>query len=152
MKRPFPERVCRKKRRNILRRLSYIICFISLLSGCAYNKELTTVVLSKGGSSWDGTALPSYPAGKPEVTILKITIPPGVQLPMHRHPVINAGFLVSGELTVITDDNKTLHLKAGESLIEVVNKWHYGKNEGTSPAVIIVFYTGTIDSPITVKQ
>jgi quercetin dioxygenase-like cupin family protein len=135
-----------------LRNLLYVICFILLLSGCAYTGETTTEVLSKGGSSWDGSSLPSYPIGKPEITVLKITIPPGVQLDMHRHPVINAGVLISGELTVITDDNKTLHLKSGESLIEVVDMWHYGKNEGASTAVIIVFYAGEADLPITVKQ
>ncbi|MDD3344403.1 MAG: cupin domain-containing protein, partial [Sulfurospirillaceae bacterium] len=58
------------------------------------------------------------------------------------HPLINAGVLLAGELTVITDEKKTLHLKAGEALIEVVNKWHYGINEGDVPAVIVVFYAG----------
>jgi quercetin dioxygenase-like cupin family protein len=75
-----------------------------------------------------------------------------MELPMHRHPVINAGVLLSGRLTVITEDNKTLHLKAGESIVEVVDKWHYGKNEGDEVAEIIVFYAGVLDKPITIKQ
>jgi quercetin dioxygenase-like cupin family protein len=135
-----------------LKRLIFTLCIILLASGCAHIKETKTEVLSKGSASWDGSVLQAYPAGKPEITILKITIPPGTQLPMHKHPVINAGFLVSGELIVITEDNRKLHLKAGDSLIEIVDKWHYGKNEGASPAVIIVFYAGTMDSPITIKQ
>ena len=61
---------------------------------------------------------------------------------MHTHPVINAGVLVSGELTVITDSGQTLHLKPGDPIVEVVDTWHYGKNEGTDPADIIVFYAG----------
>jgi quercetin dioxygenase-like cupin family protein len=142
----------RKPRRSALKRLIFAICVMLLASGCAHIKETKTEVLSKCGASWDGSVLPAYPAGKPEITILKITIPPGTRLPMHTHPVINAGFLVSGELIVITEDNRKLHLKAGDSLIEVVDKWHYGKNEGSSPAVIIVFYAGTTDSPITIKK
>ena len=71
-----------------------------------------------------------YPNGKPEVTILRIIIQPGVELPLHKHPVINAGVLLRGELTVVTEDNETLHMKAGDSIVEVVDKWHYGKNEG----------------------
>jgi len=71
---------------------------------------------------------------------------------MHEHPVINAGVLLSGELTVITEDNKTLTLKAGEAIIEVVNTWHYGKNEGSKPAEIIVFYAGIPNGPVTVKK
>jgi len=58
---------------------------------------------------------------------------------------------LTGELTVVTEDKKTLHLKAGESIIEVVNTWHYGKNEGKEPAEIIVFYVGAPDTPITIK-
>ena len=68
-----------------------------------------------------------------------------------NHPVINAGVLIAGELTVITEDNKTLHLKAGDSIVELVNKKHYGKNEGTQTAEIIVFYAGIIDKSITIK-
>jgi quercetin dioxygenase-like cupin family protein len=113
---------------------------------------ITTAVLAKSGSSWDGTPLPAYPAGKPEITILRITIPPGAALPMHKHPVINAGMLLSGELTVHTEDNKTLNLTAGEGLVEVVSKWHDGKNTGKRPAVILVFYAGTTGAPITVRK
>jgi quercetin dioxygenase-like cupin family protein len=60
--------------------------------------------------------------------------------------------LLKGELTVVTENNETLHLKAGDPIVEVVNKWHYGKNEGNEPAEIIVFYAGTRDTPITVKK
>jgi quercetin dioxygenase-like cupin family protein len=104
--------------------------------------------LAKSSNSWDGSPLPDYPTGKPEVTILKITIQPGEQLPMHEHHVINAGVLLSGKLTVVTEEGSVLHLKAGEALIETVNKWHYGKNEGDTPAEIIVFYAGTPGVPL----
>jgi quercetin dioxygenase-like cupin family protein len=70
---------------------------------------------------------------------------------MHHHPVINAGVLLKGELTVVADDNKTLHLRAGDSIVELVNKKHYGKNEGKEAAEIIVFYAGVENKPITVK-
>jgi len=63
--------------------------------------------------------------------------------------VINAAILLKGKLTVVTEDNKTLHLKAGDS---IVNKWHYGKNEGNKTAEIIVFYAGIPDTPITIKK
>ena len=52
----------------------------------------------------------------------------------------------------MTEDNETLHMKAGDSIVEVVDKWHYGKNEGNVPAEIIVFYAGIVDTPITIKK
>jgi quercetin dioxygenase-like cupin family protein len=138
-----------------MKKLVYMVCFILLLSGtvpAADSGSVKVEVLAKSGSSWDNKPLPRYERGKPEITILRIKIPPGETLPMHKHPVINAGVLLTGELTVITDDNKVLRLKAGDAIVEVVNKWHYGKNEGKETAEIIVFYAGTPNKPITVKK
>lgn len=131
------------------------ICLTLLLSSHVWAQDANSVevdVLAQTSSSWDGGTLPDYAKGKPEVTILRITIPPKVKLPLHKHPVINAGVLLKGELTVVTEENKTLHLKAGDSIVEVVNKWHYGKNEGNEPAEIIVFYAGIRGTAITIKE
>ena len=38
------------------------------------------------------------------------------------------------------------------AIVEVVNKWHYGKNEGDKMAEIMVFYAGVLDKPITIKK
>ncbi len=126
-----------------------------MLSNPVWAQEINTVkvdVLSKTSSSWDGKNLPEYEKGKPEITILRLTIPPNVQLPLHKHPVINAAVLLKGELTIVTEDKETLYLKAGDSIVEVVNKWHYGKNEGNEPAEFIVFYAGIQGTPITIKK
>ncbi|MFA5322093.1 MAG: cupin domain-containing protein [Smithella sp.] len=129
------------------------LCLTSFLfiTACAGNlHNIAVEQLAKSTKSWDGEALPQYPQGQPEVTILRIKIPAGAELEMHYHPVINAGVLLKGELTVITEDNKTLHLKTGDSIVELVNKKHYGKNEGTETAEIVVFYAGIENKPITV--
>ena len=134
----------------------FLILFLALLFSSTVLADdtvgVTTEVLAKTSNSWDGSPLPEYPDKSPEITILRITIPCGTSLPIHLHPVINAGVLLSGELTVITESDKTLRLKAGDPIVEVVNKWHYGKNTGNDPAVILVFYAGAIDTPITIKK
>ena len=108
--------------------------------------------LIKTTQSWDGENLPAYPKGKPEITILRISIPAGAQLKTHSHPVINAVVLISGQLTVVTKDGKTLHLKAGDPFVEVVNRLHYGINQGKVPAELVVFYAGVTNTPITVAE
>ncbi len=131
------------------------ICFILLLSNNIYTQDKSAVkveVLAKTSSSWNGSTLPDYPEGKPEITILRILIPPKTQLPIHEHSAINAGVLLKGNLIVVTEDKDTLHLKAGDSIVEVVNKWHYGINEGNEPAEIIVFYAGIKGKPITIEK
>ncbi len=110
--------------------------------------ETTEIVtLMEATTSWDGAALPPYPEGDPKITILKITIPPGTELAPHIHPVINSGVLLKGELTVTSEQGKTVSLKAGDALVELVHTVHYGKNEGSVPAEIIVFYAGTEGTP-----
>lgn len=116
------------------------------------SEKLEVKVLAKTTQSWNADTLPAYPEGQPQVTILRIVIPAGMQLPLHKHPVINAGVLLKGQLTVITEGKETFYMKAGDSIVELVNKWHYGKNEGTEAAEIIVFYAGTQEQAITVKK
>lgn len=138
-----------------MKRVLYVVCLAFLLSSPAraLNDSTVTVdILAKTTSSWNGETLPAYSTGQPEVTILKIVIPPGVKLPLHQHPVTNAGVLLKGELTVITKERKTLHLKAGDPIVEVINTLHYGINEGTEPAEIIIFYAGILGQPITIKE
>lgn len=134
--------------------------FVCMVAGCgtlgvdskARIQQAKVYELVKSGTSWDGALLPAYPKGHPEITILRIVIPPGAALAKHKHPVINAGVLLKGELTVRTEGGKTLHLKAGEAIVEVENTWHNGKNEGAEPAEIIVFYAGAEGAPITVYK
>ncbi len=143
-------------KKNSCKKVGYgiltVMAILLLTFGRVQAEDVQAQVLAKTSSSWDGTPLPSYPEGKPEVTILRIEIPPGARLPWHRHPVINAGVLLKGQLTVESEDHHTLHLKAGDSIVELVNKWHYGKNEGKTPAEIIVFYAGVEGTPITEKK
>ena len=114
--------------------------------------EIEVTTLAKTTASWNGAQLPKYPDGNPEITILKIVVPPKTKLSLHKYSEINAGVLLKGNLTVVSKDNDTLNLKAGESIIELVNAWHYGENLGTEPAEIIVFYAGVEGTPITVHE
>lgn len=119
--------------------------------GPAFAEDTGVVVreLARTEKSWDGALLPPYPEGRPEIRILSITIPPGVKLPVHQHPVINAGILLSGHLRVHTLDGLVLDLKPGEAVVEVVDTWHWGESLGDEPAHIVVFYAGRADLPNT---
>ncbi|ACF13738.1 Cupin 2 conserved barrel domain protein [Chloroherpeton thalassium ATCC 35110] len=133
--------------------LGLVFLLSATCAGLAQQVETVGVeVLAKTTESWDGNTLPTYATGQPEVTILKITIPPKMKLEVHRHPIINAGVLLKGKLTVVTENEEILHMKAGDAIVEVVNKWHYGKNESDEPAEILVFYAGIKGEPVTVKK
>ena len=106
--------------------------------------------LAKSSFEWDGDLLPNYPKSQPEITVLKITIPPGTTLPMHTHPIINAAVILQGTLEVKLPNGTSRTFNEGEALIEVVNTAHYGKTVGNESVVVLVVYAGTKDSPTTV--
>ncbi len=51
------------------------------------DNKIDVEVLTKSTKSWDGINLPSYLNEQSEISILKIVIPPGAELPLHKHPV-----------------------------------------------------------------
>tara|TARA_R110001583_G_scaffold17310_3_gene70147 strand:- start:1258 stop:1677 length:420 start_codon:yes stop_codon:yes gene_type:complete len=136
-----------------MKKFLILILLLSLFLTSCYKNEpekITIIKLAETTKSWNGDKLPNYLEGNAKVTILKITIPPNTKLETHKHLEINAGVLLKGELTVISEQNDTLYLKAGDPIVELVNTWHYGKNEGKIPAEIIVFYAGVEGTPITI--
>jgi quercetin dioxygenase-like cupin family protein len=117
-----------------------------------HHGEIKVKQILKATKQWDGSPLPPYPLKDPEITILSYEIPPGIRLPMHKHPVINAGVVLQGKLTVITKDGKQLILNSGDSIVELVNKWHYGVNQGTVPVKLMIFYVGEVGTPLVIKE
>ena len=105
--------------------------------------------LLRTGSSWDGEPYRSYPSGQPELSILKITLAPHTELEWHSHPIPNAAYIVSGELTLERKkDGKRQHFAAGQAVSETVDTLHRGV-AGNEPVVLIVFYAGSPGVPIT---
>ena len=108
--------------------------------------------LARSTRQWDGTRLPAYPVNQPEIQILKITIPAGATLPLHSHPVINAGFILQGALEVQLKDGPSRVIRTGEALIEVVNTVHSGRALPGTDVEIVVFYAGTPGKPLTLLK
>lgn len=109
-------------------------------------------LLVKTREMWDGTPLPAYPTKPAEINIVKFTIPAKSELPWHKHPSINAGYVAKGNLTVCTEDGKELKLKAGDTIVELVDKWHFGRNDGDEDVEIIVFYASTPGTPLAIRK
>lgn len=107
--------------------------------------------LMKSATSWDGTPI-AYPTGQAEVTSLLIEIAPGGETGWHLHPVPSFGVVLEGELEIRLKDGRTRRLKAGDALAEVVNTLHNGRNVGTTPLKLVVFYAGTVGQTLSVKE
>jgi quercetin dioxygenase-like cupin family protein len=109
-------------------------------------------VLLQTTQSWDGETYKPYLAGQPQISVLRIYIPPHSSLAWHSHPVINAAYVLTGKLFV---EKKSSGMKrevnAGEVLPEMVNDLHRGYTEDQS-AMLLVFYAGVEGMPITVTE
>ena len=107
-------------------------------------------ILVKSDSSWNGQAYTAYPNGRPQLTVLKMTIPAHTALPWHIHPMPNAGYVLSGQLTIedrATGKKQTF--QAGQAFTESVNDVHRGIS-GDQPTVLIITYAGTPGEPTSV--
>ncbi|MBO7672778.1 hypothetical protein J6S88_05140 [bacterium] len=84
---------------------SMIVLFVMalLVTNVSYSAEKE--VLLKTTSTWDNAEYQKLKIKKPEVTVLKIIINVGEELPMHKHDLVNFAYVKKGALTVITDDN-----------------------------------------------
>ena len=101
---------------------------------------------------WNGQPIKPIHIDHPQVTILRITIPVGEKLPMHKHPILNVGYLTKGELTVRSEKGDELVLKPGDPIVELVNEWHYGESTGSEDAEIVVTYVGDKKDGLSVSK
>jgi len=110
----------------------------------------TWTPLLQARQSWYGEPYEYYPNGQPELTIKKFVIAANTELPWHLHPVPSAAYIISGTLTVESQDGTVRKVfKPGEALASPVNILHRGVS-GDQPVELVVFYAGTPDMP-TVK-
>ena len=97
--------------------------------------------LLRTNAAWDDVSYQAYPAGVPEVTVLRITVPARGVLRWHAHPMPTAAYIVSGEITLETKSGSKRHFTAGQVIPETVGSVHRGV-VGDRPAEFIVFYAG----------
>jgi quercetin dioxygenase-like cupin family protein len=107
-------------------------------------------ILLQAQESWNGKRYTKYPAGQPELTMIKLTLAPHTVLPWHTHPFPNAGYVLSGTLTIhdrASGETKTFH--QGEAFAESVDDEHRGES-GDGPTVLLITYAGTPGEPTSI--
>ena len=112
--------------------------------------KATADILRQGSVSWDGANV-QYPDGMAEISIVKISVPQGVKIPLHCHPVPLAAYVLEGTLEVIKSSGEKKIFRQGEAFIEVMNTWHKGSGVGKDTE-LIVFYAGKKDLPLSINM
>ena len=120
----------------------------TVLPGCAsaqgvpLQSQIRIERLVQSSSAWDATPYRRYPDGQPLISVLRITVAPHTALEWHSHPMPNAAYVLSGEVTLERRDGIREHFVAGQALTETVDRIHRGVTGETS-VVLVVFYAGT---------
>lgn len=115
---------------------------------CDTHIFIQSETLLQSSLSWDGSPYTAYPSGQPELSVLKIVVPPHTKLKWHTHPMPTAGYVLSGELTVERkDDLRKRTFTAGQVVPEMVDTLHRGVT-GNEPVTLIAFYAGAKGMPL----
>ena len=110
--------------------------------------EQNKTILTQTDAVWNGHKIGAVNIAHSEISVVRITIPIGEKLPIHKHPMINVAYMLEGELTVHTETGEKKIFHAGEPIVEVIDTWHYGENTGSEPVEMVVTYVGETGTPL----
>lgn len=129
------------------------LCIASLATTAAHAQTVASGhrdILLQADHSWNGVAYAPYPTTRPELTMIRLTIPAHTALPWHTHPVPNAGYVLEGQLTIHDrDSGRTETFHQGEAFAESVNDTHRGET-GDTRTIVLLTYAGTPGTPTSV--
>jgi quercetin dioxygenase-like cupin family protein len=117
-----------------------------------YNTDILIQNLLKTDSTSIGQKILYPNTGKAEITMLKVTIPPGKETGFHKHTIPVFAYVLSGKLSVELENGKTMEFGKDSSFAEVINTIHNGKNKGNEDVVLIVTYMGEKNMPLSIRK
>ncbi len=113
-----------------------------------YKAGVVAKVILKTTRTSSGDPIRYISTDKPEVTALTVDFPPGSETGWHLHNVPVYSWVVAGSVTVELEGGVMKTFREGDAIVEMVGRRHNGRNVGTVPARLVVFYTGVEGEPI----
>ena len=111
-------------------------------------KDIPIIQTSKGLSGKNF----NYQEGKPELRLLKVKIPAGIETPIHTHPAPMLIHVTRGRLKHVRGEEINF-FKAGDAFIESNNGGpHYVKNVGKKPAILHVGVVSVVGMPTAINK
>lgn len=124
------------------------IFFVCLTAKSQYNKAVVLEPLLKTDTTSIGQKIVYPDFVNDEVSIIKVTIPPGKFTGWHKHFFPVFGYVMQGMLTVETENGKSNTFLTGSAFSEVINTPHNGINNGSEDVVLIAFFMGEKGKPL----
>lgn len=117
-----------------------------------YKQGVSAKVLIKTGVTANGGKIVYPVTDSAEVTALTVDLAPGAETGWHKHTIPVYGYVLSGSLEVELEGGKRFAYTAGDAIIEVVDTFHNGRNNGDMPVKLLVFYLGIKGQPAVTRK
>jgi len=129
---------------------SVVAFFITSKYSVAKEKiEVTPLLKTSKGLSGKNF---NYLEGKPELRLLKVTIPAGFKTPIHVHPSPMLIHVTKGKLKHVRGNEINI-FKTGDTFVESNNGGeHYVKNIGKNPTILHVGVISVVGVPTTINK
>ncbi|MDO9633554.1 MAG: cupin domain-containing protein [Paludibacter sp.] len=127
-----------------MKKIAFLILayFVFFTAGAQYKNEIVIEQVLKTDTTTIGQKIVYPQVQNAEVTMSKITIPPGKSTGWHKHAYPVFAYVLNGELTVELENNKSVQFGENASIAEVMETYHNGINRGTEDVVLIAIYLG----------
>lgn len=133
--------------------LLFTFIFLTLLPAQqAYNKGVKVETMLKTDTTAIGQKIVFPSSANDEVTIAKVTLPPGTSTGWHKHARPVFAYVVSGVLKVRMQNGKVNEFLPSSTFAEMINTLHEGFNDTTTDVVLIAFYLGEKGQPLTTNH
>ena len=126
-----------------------VLCFC-FIANAQYNKGVILEPVLKTDTTSIGQKIVYPQFANDEVSIVKVTIPPGKSTGWHKHNFPVFAYVLQGALTVEFENRKSLQFSENSSFSEVIDTLHNGINYGKEDVILIAFFMGEKGKPLSV--
>jgi quercetin dioxygenase-like cupin family protein len=110
---------------------SAITALLAAAAGAAWSHPVDGVdvrELLRSATTTSGDPI-TLPEGPLEAVVARYVIAPRAALPVHKHPYVRLGYVLSGSLEVTNvQTHRSRVFKAGEVIVEDIGQWHRARN------------------------
>ena len=115
----------------MLRQTAFAIALCALASPALGAANVNTIL---GRETKTIIGQPVSPPANATIIASTSIFPPGARTPVHKHLYPHYVFVTEGTLTITNvETGRSYQVPAGHFLVEMLNTWHYGHNDGTVP-------------------
>ncbi len=128
----------------MLKLLPVLLTFsaLTLAPHMTWAQAYPTVDLLSTSTTVVGEPLRYPTSGPAKVTVSIVTILPGADTVLHRHPAPLVAYILEGDMVVDYGDKGKRTFRKGDALVEAMDVAHRGMNTGTTPVKILAIYLG----------